>query len=120
VKFLAFLIVPMLSIVGCSHGTVGTVVTVTNQSPGAISNISISGIGFSNHLGVLLPGESRDVTVRPTAESGVALAFDTAGRRVDSGAREHVEPSVDFQLMFIVKRDLSISTGSGVRHAVDK
>jgi hypothetical protein len=114
------LLASILTLAGCSRGMVGTVVTVTNESAGAISNAVVWGTGFSNHLGVIAAGDASSVTFRPSADSGVTLAFDVAGKRMNSGSREHVATAVDYSVGFIIKPDLSVFSGSGIRHAVDK
>jgi hypothetical protein len=50
----------------------------------------------------------------------VTLSFQSGGRTFDSGSREYVEGGVDYQVMLTIKPDLTIGSGSGLRHAVDK
>ena len=85
-----FAVIALLALVsGCSPSPR---VSVTNLSPQALSNLVVSGSGFSQRVPVLEPGQRMRWRVEPSGESGLSLRFDAAGRTVDSGKQGYFEP----------------------------
>jgi hypothetical protein len=98
----------------------GSVIHVFNNSGVAVSNVAVSGNGFTNQLGTLGGGKSAVVTVQPAGESGVTLYFERNGKKFDSGSREYVEGGTDYQVELTIQPDMSASSGSGLRNPRDK
>jgi hypothetical protein len=69
---------------GCSRAPV---LTITNESSLTLSNVVVSGSGFSEHVGNIAAGGERQLSVRLRGESGVRLVFDAGPQHVDSGER---------------------------------
>lgn len=66
---------------GCSQEPV---IVVTNSSGITLTNIVISGSGFSQRIGRLSPRETARLVVHPQGDSGVRVAFDAAHCRSDT------------------------------------
>jgi len=85
-----------LALGGCSRAPVGSrapVVTLKNPSTATVSNVVLSGPGFSERVGSIVPGAEHKLTVHPSRESGLRLEFDADGRHVD-----RVTPTVNTNL----------------------
>ena len=75
-----------LALGGCSRAPVVTPVvtlTLTNPSTATVSNVVVSGPGFSERVGNIAPGAEHKLTVHPSRESGLRLEFDADGRHID-------------------------------------
>lgn len=83
-----FILTAVVALAGCSRAPV---VTVTNHSAGTLSNIVVSGSGFSEHIDSIAPGGDHKLTVHPKGETGVRVAFDAGGQHVDSGEQGYFE-----------------------------
>src|SRR5262245_6007510 len=60
----------------------GALISVANQSGRELNNVVVSGRGFVDTIARLAPGQINQILVRPRGESGVALSFSAADRRV--------------------------------------
>ena len=69
---------------GCSRPPV---LTIRNGSTATVSNVVVSGTGFSTLINMLTPDEVRRMTVRPRGDSGVRVVFEVGGRKI---GRAHV------------------------------
>jgi hypothetical protein len=87
--FVTVLTAAMVS--SCSHPNV----TIINNSQSELSNVVISGTGFSQTVGNIKIGAKQSILIKPSGESGIALAFDTAGKRHSSKPRGYFESSAD-------------------------
>lgn len=96
---------------GCSRDTV---INVTNNSSGSVSNVIVSGNGFTNALGTIDSRTTRKVSVHPAGESGVRLTFTSGGRQFNSGDREYVE-AAGYSVSLTIEPDLSIVSDSALR-----
>lgn len=83
---------------GCRRGPV---VVVTNQSGVTVSNVVVSGVGFTNAIAVLAPGERMALRVRPSGDTHVRATFD-AGRSHDSGNLGYVENSGAYRVGLVI------------------
>lgn len=54
--------------------------TVVNQSSTTLTDLVVSGSGFSTRLGALAPGEQRRLGVSPSGESSLRFEFDASGK----------------------------------------
>ena len=91
---------------GCSRRPA---MTVKNQSPHTISNVVVSGTGFTENLGSIPSGGEHRLRVRPTGDSGMRLVFDAAATHVDSGSRGYFESSGGYHMTAIVGTNLSVT-----------
>ena len=66
-----------LLLTGCSAGVR---VTVLNNSGGELTNVQISGRGFSEDMVSIASGKVETVRIRPAGDSGMAVAFDLRGK----------------------------------------
>jgi hypothetical protein len=87
-------------------------ITVQNDSPHTLSNLVVSGAGFSERLPTLDPGAQHRWTVTPGGESSLGLRFDAAQRTVDSGKQGYFEPKGRYQIEAVVHPDLNVSVTS--------
>jgi len=102
------LAVPLLAAVLCGCHPEPRI-TVKNLSPHSLSNLVVSGAGFSERLSVLEPGAAHRWSVRPNGDSGLGLRFDADGRTVDSGKQGYFEPASHYRVEAIVHPDLTVS-----------
>lgn len=84
-------------------------ITVQNDSPHTLSNLVVSGTGFSERLPILEPGAQHQWTVTPSSESSLGLRFDAAHRTVDSGKQGYFEPKGGYRIEAVVYPDLNVS-----------
>lgn len=96
----------VLAWAGCSRDTG---VTVTNHSPGVITNIVVSGSGFSERIDSISAGSEHSLTVHPWGDSGVRVAFDAGGQHVDAGEQGYFEASGGYHVAVIVEPDLKVT-----------
>lgn len=101
-----------LGVVGCSRAPV---VLVRNQSSQVLSNVVVSGAGFSERLGILPPGGEQTLRVRPQGDSGLRLAFEAGGRLVDSGGQGYFEAGGGYRVTVIVGTNLAVSVTEELR-----
>jgi hypothetical protein len=69
-------ILGMLMPAGCSSRPV---MVVSNLSEATLTNVMLSGSGFSQRIGRLSPHATARYTIHTKSPSGVRVAFDTAG-----------------------------------------
>ncbi len=84
-------------------------ITVKNDSPHTLSNLVVSGAGFSERLPTLEPNGQHHWTVTPSGESGLGLRFDAAQRTVDSGKQGYFEPKGRYRVEAVIHNDLNVS-----------
>ncbi|MEY4690497.1 MAG: hypothetical protein RIT19_822 [Verrucomicrobiota bacterium] len=87
-------------------------VSVTNRSPHALTNVVVSGAGFSQRVPVLEPGQSVRWQVEPSGDSGLSLRFDAAGRTIDSGKQGYFEPRSHYRVDAVVQPDLNVTVAT--------
>ncbi len=80
-KLIPVLVAAALMPAGCSQDPV---IVITNGSGVALTNVTLSGSGFSQRIDRLSPHGIVRHTVNPKGPSGVRVAFDAAGRRYDT------------------------------------
>jgi len=105
----AISLVTVTSLVGCSQAPT---ITVVNKSPITISNVTVTGSGFSERINRLGVGEEHRLRVRPTGESGVRVAFDAGAIHVDSGEQDYIEPAGGYQVTVTVDTNLGVTLTS--------
>ena len=98
-------------LVGCSGSPE---VELRNDSPQTVSNLVVSGTGFTERIGTMRAGEGRRFVVRPTSESGVRIEFEAGGRTVDSGSQGYVEPRGGYRIRAVIGTDLGVQVSDRV------
>lgn len=98
------------ALLGCSRAPV---VTVENRSGQVISNLVVSGTGYSVELGELPSGKERRVTVHPSGESGLKLQFEVGGRKVASGPDGYIESRGGYRVRAVVETNLGVVVTTG-------
>lgn len=109
-KFIALALV--LAWAGCSRETG---LTVTNHSPAMLTNIMVSGSGFSAHIDSLAAGSERRLIVHPRGESGVRVAFDAGGRHIDAGEQGYFEAGGAYRVAVTIEPDLKVTVSSELK-----
>jgi hypothetical protein len=74
-------IAAMLMPAGCSREPA---IVVTNRSGITLTNLILTGSGFSQRIARLSPQAAARFIVNPKGPSGVRIAFDAAGRHFDT------------------------------------
>ena len=90
-------------------------VTVRNNSGVTITNVVISGQGFSEKLRDIVPGGSERAALRPTADSGLRLAFDANGTRHSPPENGYLEASPHYRVTATVAPDFSVKVESSIK-----
>ena len=111
--FVLFLIVVAVALLaGCSRAPV---LTLANRSTLTISNVVVSGSGFSNRIDSVASGRECSLTIHPQGKSGVHVAFDAAGQHIDSGEQGYFEDSGSYRVRAVVSANLTVSVTSDIR-----
>jgi hypothetical protein len=96
-------------ITGCSRQPE---VTVINESAAPLENLVVSGNGFSERLGTLVPGKTVTVGVSPKSETGLGLEFDVNGTHHAPPPDGYFEGNSGSQVKAVVKPDFSVKVDS--------
>ena len=102
----------LVALAGCSRTPA---ITISNRSTSVLSNIVVSGSGFSNRIDCIAAGAECRLTVRPPGESGLRVAFDVGGHRVDVDDLAYIEAAGGYHVAVIVQPDLKVSATSTIR-----
>ena len=102
----------VLAWAGCSRETG---MTVTNHSPVVLTNIMLSGSGFSERLDSLAAGAERRLSVHPRGESGVRVVFDAGSRHIDAGEQGYFEAGGAYRVAVIIDPDLNVTVSSELK-----
>ena len=97
---------------GCSRAPV---ITIKNQSALTLSNIVVSGSGFTNRIANIPAGAEHRLTVHPTSESGIRLAFDAGTQHIDSGSQGYFEAGGGYRIIATVDTNLSVFVSEVLR-----
>ena len=110
------ILVAIVLVAGCSPAPV---VTITNHSSVTLSNVVVSGSGFSERVAKITARGGKRLTVHPKGDTGLRVAFDAGGHHVDSGQQGYFEATGRYRVSAIVSRDLcvSVSADLGEPHA---
>jgi hypothetical protein len=105
-RFVQFmLVVSRVGLAGCSSSPI---ITVTNRSDAVLTDVVVSGLGFSEHIQGLPAGTSKTLTVRPRGESWLRVSFDSRGRHVDVDDLAYIEASDGYRVAVNVQPDLKV------------
>ena len=105
-------IAALLLAAGCSRAPV---ITIKNQSPVTVSNIVVSGSGFTNLVASILAGSEHRLSVRPTSDSGVRLVFDAGTQHIDSGSQGYFEARGGYRITATIATNLNVSVSEALR-----
>ena len=97
---------------GCSRAPV---ITIKNQSSLTISNVVVSGSGFTNRIATLPAESEHQLTVRPSGDSGLRLVFDAGTQHIDSGSQGYFEACGGYRITATVGTNLSVSVSEALR-----
>ena len=100
------------ALAGCSRAPI---VTITNLSPVSLTNVVLSGSGFSEHINSIAPGAERRLTVHPRGESGVRVEFDAGSQHIDAGEQGYFEAGGGYRVAVTVQPDLKVSVSSDLQ-----
>lgn len=89
-------------------------VRVVNHSTAELRNIVLSGRGFSVKLPSVPPGAIVEAAIAPRGESGLAVSFEAAGRRIAVPEQGYVENFGGYVMTVEVKPDLSVAISTTV------
>lgn len=79
----------------------GPTLRVANHSGVVVSNIVVSGVGFTHAIPALQPGADILLPLRPASDSHVRITFD-AGLHQDSGNLGYLGPSPAFHVGLVL------------------
>ena len=82
------LLLACLTLMACSRSTR---LSVINKSSSELSHVVASGAGFSQRIGSFAPGAEVRVTIEPSGESALRLAFDADGKHFATPALGYFE-----------------------------
>jgi hypothetical protein len=101
----------LLSLGACSYFQ-APVITIRNDSPVVLHNISLIGTGFTETIPSLEPGKVISVTVRPRGESGLAMQFDSPQGRMTKGDLAYIEASGGYKVTITVNETFEVISKS--------
>ncbi len=101
-----------IAMAGCSPAPV---ITITNQAPVALTNVVVSGSGFSHRVENIAVGAEGVVTVSPRGESGLRVTFDAGNKHIDVGDLAYIEDSGGYRVAVTVASDLGVSAQSDLK-----
>lgn len=79
-------LIALAAVVGLLQGCgSGDPVKVINNSPTELTNVVVSGSGFSQTFGTIPAGGAETMRVRARGESGLRIVFEANGRSYSSG-----------------------------------
>jgi hypothetical protein len=99
----------MLSLGACSYFNAPEI-TIRNDSPAVIKNISLSGSGFTKKISSLEPGKAISVTVHPRGESGLEIQFDSPQGRIIKGDMAYIESWGGYKVTISVNKKLEVTS----------
>ena len=99
------IVVAVLAVAGCLGRAS---VTVRNESNVEVQDLRLEGRCFAETLGVLAPGASKSVRVKPCGESGVFTKFAVAGTRHEAPEVGYIEAGSGYSVTLVIAADLSV------------
>ena len=82
--------------------------TVVNQSSTPLTNLVVSGSGFSASVGTLAPGAQTRIGVSPSGESSLRFEFDAGGKHHSSAPDCYFENSSLYRVTATIGPDFSV------------
>jgi hypothetical protein len=87
-------------------------VTIVNQSSAELTNVVVSGTGFSEAIGPIPAGAERQISVRPQGESGLKLDFVANNRQFSSAPQGYFENNPSYKVTATVAPDFTVKVDS--------
>jgi hypothetical protein len=95
--------------VACSHGAQ---LIVINQSNLPLTEVLVSGSGFSEPVGAIAPHAERRLLIRPRGESELQIRFNANGKSVSFGPEGYFEGTGGYVVTATVSPELTVSVKS--------
>jgi hypothetical protein len=89
--------------------TRGAKLSVVNDSSAELTNVLVSGTGFSEDVGSIQPRNLHTLYVKPTSESALKLEFDANGKHFISEPQGYFEGSPSYKVDAIVAPDFTVT-----------
>jgi len=93
----------------------GIPVNIDNRSASPLTNVVVSGKGFSESVGSIAAGGKAQVRVRPRIATTVKVVFEVAGRRYSGTTAEDLENDNTYTVEAVVDPEFSISISPSLR-----
>ena len=90
-------------------------VTIVNQSNAELTNVVVSGTGFSEAIAPIPAGAERQVSVRPQGESGLKLDFVANNRQFSSPPQGYFENNPSYKVTATVAPDFTVKVDSRLK-----
>ena len=87
----------------------GARINILNGSSETLTDIVLTGTGFSERIESLAPGDVATLRVKPTGESGLAVSFVARGERQEVDQQGYFEGNGHYQVRVEVRNDLSVT-----------
>lgn len=107
-KISRIILAAVLMFSGCSSGCA---VTITNHSAAILSNVVVSGSGFSERISSIAPYAEHRLYVHPSGESSLRIEFDADGRHIDGGQQGYFEAN-GYRVRATISTHLTVSVAS--------
>lgn len=104
-----FAVVALLCATGLGGCSPAPVITITNRAPVTLTNVVVSGTGFSQRVDNIAAGAQRLVTVKPRGESGLRIRFDAGNTHVDVADLAYLEGHGGYRVAVTIAPDLQVS-----------
>lgn len=91
---------------GCTRGTN---LNVINRSTAELTNVVVTGSGFTESIGSIPAGEQRNVSVSPRSESDLKLDFSAKGKHFKSVPQGYFEGGSNTKVTATVSPDFSVT-----------
>jgi hypothetical protein len=95
----------LLLLGGCVSGVP---VSVSNGSSEPLTQVTVSGKGFSESMGRIAPGATETINIRPRTATKVRVAFEAAGQRYAATTEDEIENDTINTVKLIVGADFSL------------
>jgi len=87
----------VIGLIGAMMGSIVFVVRwftpsicIQNKSPATLTNVVVSGNGFSQSLGTMAAGAEAKISLNSHGKSGITVTFDANGQHYNSGQHEYI------------------------------
>jgi hypothetical protein len=95
--------------------TRGAKLNVVNQSSAELTDVLVSGTGFSQNLGSIQPGKQHSVSVTPTSESALKLEFNANGKHFTSAPQGYFEGSPSYKVTATVAPVFTVTVDTKIQ-----
>ena len=85
-------------------------ITIINNSTLELKDITLSGSGFTEKVGNLIPGGSMNTVVHPRGESGLEISFTAKSERYQKDDLAYIESTGGYIVKLIIDESLDIKS----------